>query len=78
MAVFGFGGRGTEALGELLLRSPDRFWPPCCDKNGRQVGIYVCEFSFEMAGAGDGDGDLRLKDVETHELDKGILKKHGS
>jgi len=34
MAVFGFSGRGTEALGRQLLRDADPFWPPYVESKG--------------------------------------------
>ena len=41
LALFGFSGRGTEAVGEQLLRRPDCFWPLVRLK-GKDAGVYVC------------------------------------
>lgn len=41
LALFGFSGRGTEAVGEQLLRQPDSFWP-LVQVKGKDAGIFIC------------------------------------
>jgi hypothetical protein len=55
MALFGFSGRGTEALGWHLVHSGDDFWPPYVEFKGKQVGVYVCRFKIGTGGAAAGD-----------------------
>ena len=46
IAVFGFSGRATEAIGDELLYKEDIFWPPSVVIKGREIGVYICVLSF--------------------------------
>lgn len=53
MAVFGFSGSGTAALGKYLVTEPDKFWPPYIRAGDRHVGVFICSFELiegELAG----------------------------
>jgi len=72
MALFGFSGKGTEALGWHLAHGSDEFWPPYVDFKGRQVGVYVCRVNI---GAGIEGDDAR--EVRESKADKDDPKPEG-
>lgn len=75
MAMFGFSGRGTEALGARFLHDPDAFWSPV-RVGAKEVAVSVCRFNLERAASEKGEGELHTKDVEVIRLDTGVLRKH--
>jgi DNA-binding Xre family transcriptional regulator len=50
IAVFGFSGRATEAIGDELIYKEDLFWPPPVVIRGREIGIYICVLHFSKKG----------------------------
>jgi hypothetical protein len=50
VALFGFSGEGTAAVGEYFLSHADEFWPPNAELAGRQVGVHICRFTETGAG----------------------------
>jgi hypothetical protein len=76
MAVFGFSGQGTEAVGEELFKHPNRFWPPGIEVDGNQVGVYICRFSFTEQATADDGGDTIITDAEVIQLDEQVLRKY--
>ena len=81
MAVFGFSGLGTEAIGDQLLMKPELFWSDHAKINGKQVGVYVCRFGFAPLTSDDEDEQLRTTEVEVTRLDGHIPsgnKRHTS
>lgn len=61
LAVFGFSGRATSAIGTALLQKSEQFWPePDSDQNhtvvvgGKEIGIYLCRVKISKdAGKGN-------------------------
>ncbi len=50
LAVFGYTGRATEAVGDLLVTCPDLFWPPATQVNRKEVGLYIYQFKYTATG----------------------------
>lgn len=76
MAVFGFSGWGTEALGRQLLEDPTPFWPPYARLKGRQVGVYICQFTMEAQNSPEGAEMIRAKEFKVIPMDKAILESY--
>ncbi len=74
MAFFGFSGAATEALSELLLDNPDRFWPPAIEANGRQVGVYICRFGLSEERPTPRPGESNAKLIETIPLPREVIE----
>ena len=47
IAAFGFSGRSTASIGREMLEQADDFWPPSVKVNGKEVGVFVCRFTFK-------------------------------
>ena len=76
MAMFGFSGRGTEALGTVLLREPGRFWPLDKHPGGKEVSVFICRFTLDHDDSSDGSDEVRAADVDVIRLDNDILARH--
>ncbi len=77
MAVFGYSGRATAVMGQLVRNEPDRFWPPYATLKNRTVGVYVCR--FELTGNGPCDaGSFREDSVEVVRIKRSVLEGHAS
>jgi len=74
LAVFGFSGRGTEALGRELLDRPDAFWKSHVDNGRRRVS--VCFVRLKIADTFAEGEAAKAAEAEVIPLDKGILKKY--
>jgi hypothetical protein len=53
MALFGFSGRATNAIGNALLKNSEKFWPDSESASGntisigdKEIGIYICHVKF--------------------------------
>lgn len=46
LAIFGFSGRGTEAIGRSLIKDSQRFWGSEVESGNRRVGVYICRFDL--------------------------------
>lgn len=78
IAVFGFSGRATEALGkELMLRGKD-YWPPQVETRTKKIGIYICllEFKGKNASAKQALHDTHACKCRVIPLDERVLKNH--
>ena len=75
LVLFGYSGRGTDAIGRVFARDPDRFWPVISDDAGRQaedskpstgmlIQIHVCQVMFVKGGATAPDGLPTIKDCK--------------
>jgi len=70
-ALFGFSGRATAAVGRLLERRPQCFWPPYARAgSGLQVGAYVCRFEMTRV-------DEKIEEAEVIPIDPGVLQRSG-
>jgi len=45
LAVFGFSGWATEAIGGQLVLKEDLFWPPAVKLKTREIGVFVCQLT---------------------------------
>ena len=79
MAVLGFSGRSTDALGKQLTRASSGvcpFWPPTIKIENKELGIHICKYVYEDENEEDNDIEqLDVKDIEVISIDKKILKK---
>ena len=46
LTVFGLSGIATAAMGKLLLKMPERFWPKPRVQKGLEIGVYACGFDL--------------------------------
>ncbi len=76
VAVFGFSGRATDAVGKQLLLSKDRFWSSLVKVRGKEVGIFICSFELDESSQVDEDEEPRIKNLNIISLNEKILKKH--
>lgn len=76
IAVFGFSGRGTAAMGKAMEQCADSFWPPEVEANGKRVGVYLCKFELSEELAADPDEHVVAKKTKVISLDRDVLKKY--
>jgi transcriptional regulator with XRE-family HTH domain len=50
LAIFGFSGRATEAVGEQLTLREDLFWPPAVKLKTKDIGVFVCRLTYSPSG----------------------------
>ena len=55
LAVFGFSGRATEAVGEQLALREDLFWPPTVRHKAKDVGVFICKLDYAPSDEADED-----------------------
>ena len=53
MAVIGFSGIATEAMGEALIYNENMFWPLRLSIRGREVGVFVCTLDCSIKKSED-------------------------
>ncbi len=87
LAVFGFSGRATNAIGNALLKNSDQFWPePDADNNntvttgGKEIGVYICQVTFSQEKIKNKDMARAFENyendaVEIIPLNRKVLKK---
>lgn len=79
LAVFGLSGIATSAMGTLLCRMPDRFWPEGPVRAGLQVGVYVCGFKISGMTSDEQDIDtIKIGSPTIVELDVEIRGRRRS
>lgn len=77
LALFGFSGRATAVIGKRLLQSDDGFWPPTATSRGKQVGVYICRFSWLKDAKVDEDlGDAVVSAFEVIPIPRSILEEY--
>lgn len=75
MALFGYSGPGTEALGDLVLRSPNRFWPPSFNTGTRELGVFVCRFSLTHDDSPGRVARVYSSHADVIPIDREVLKR---
>jgi DNA-binding Xre family transcriptional regulator len=65
LALFGFSGLATKAVGEQLVLREHLLWPPTMEVGDKQVGIYICKLTYVASKHAD---ELR-EDTETGSCD---------
>jgi hypothetical protein len=53
LAVFGFSGLATKAIGEQLVLKEHLFWPPSTELGDREVGVCICKLTYASSGRTD-------------------------
>lgn len=77
LAVFGFSGRGTEALGRALIKNCEPFWDKKeVDSNDRRVGVYICRFALTEHVLRDRGEVIEAADLHVIPLDPKVLKRY--
>ena len=77
MALIGFSGWCTEALSRQLLRpqGADRFWPPYIEKNGKQMGVFICRFKMKSETTPEGGEIVRPTHFGIVTLDERVIER---
>jgi DNA-binding Xre family transcriptional regulator len=77
IAMFGFSGRATEALANVLGDKEPDFWPPSIAIKGKKIGIYICRLEFSSKQHYDNieDGPI-LNKSKVIALSAATLKKY--
>jgi len=77
LAVAGFSGRATEALGRQLISSGDKFWPPKVQTDDIDIGIHICEFDFEDAEGTvpTGRDDTHIRNWDPIAMDERVIRR---
>jgi DNA-binding Xre family transcriptional regulator len=65
LAVFGFSGLATKAVGEPLVVKECLFWPSSVELPDREIGIYICKLSYKPSD----HVDALQEDTETDSCD---------
>jgi DNA-binding Xre family transcriptional regulator len=76
LAVFGFSGLATRAVGEHLVLKEHLFWPPCIELKDMEIGVYICKLTYSPAEHLDDLQEDTLKSTcEVLPLDEDTLKR---
>jgi len=75
IALFGFSGRTTEAVGNQFFQNKDRFWPPPVQFKGKQIGVYICRFDFAERTRTTKAEAVQVKKSDIISLDENIMRK---
>ncbi|MFC1707120.1 helix-turn-helix domain-containing protein [Planctomycetota bacterium] len=76
VALFGYSGTGTAAMGTQLLFNPGNFWPPYVQARGQRIGVYVCRFELQQGKLAGREGPVHAKHPEVIPLEKATLEKY--
>jgi len=75
LAVFGFSGWATEAVGGQLVLKEDLFWPPAVKLKTREVGVFVCQLTRGApVGADEDQGQVQPAACEVIPLGMRIIE----
>ncbi len=76
MAVFGFTGIATEAMGDALIYNETKFWPPPFSIKGREIGVFVCVLDFKISNSEDShDQVVKTENCKILPISESLLKK---
>ena len=77
MALIGFSGWCTEALGRQLLRpqGADKFWPPYIERKGKHIGVFICRFKMKSETTPGGGEIIRPTDFKIITLDEEVIER---
>ncbi len=76
LAVIGFSGRATEAVGNTLIDKPHLFWPPEVTVGRKSIGVYLCHIRFGKSSAGTKKDTLGFASAKVIALDEATLKEY--
>jgi len=76
LALFGFSGRATEAIGKELVHKEDLFWPPTLKLKTREVGVFICRLAYTPSeGEHDAQGEVQVQTCDVTPLEARTLEK---
>jgi hypothetical protein len=76
LAVFGYAGRATDALGAQLMLQEKLFWPPSVEAKGKEIGIYICQFDLiQKLQKESAEENLLVKNCEVIPLTERTVKR---
>ena len=76
LAVFGFSGRATEAIGEQLTLREDLFWPPPVELKHKKVGVFLCKLTYAPCETDEeSQGHIRLNSFDALPVEPRILER---
>ena len=76
MAVLGFSGRATEAMGRQLLIDASPYWKPQVRWHDKELGVYVCRFKKAIETSLDAGEVIHAKEMEVIPISRGILERY--
>jgi transcriptional regulator with XRE-family HTH domain len=76
IALFGFSGRSTEALGDYLISHSAHFWPLRVEAHGRKVGVFICQFTFAKDPASTDEHAVNVTKAEIVGLHDDVLRDY--
>lgn len=76
LALFGFSGRATEAIGKELVHKEDLFWPPTLKLKTREVGVFICRLTYKPSESEhDSQGEVQMQTCDVTRLEDKTLEK---
>lgn len=76
LAVFGFSGLATRAVGEYLVMKEHEFWPPGTELRDKEIGVYICKLTYASSRGGDGlQDDTKASSCDVTALSDRALKR---
>ena len=76
LAVFGFSGRATEAVGEQVMMREDLFWPPAVRLKAHDVGVFICRMAYAPDSEdADSQGRVQISSCDVIPLAARVLEK---
>lgn len=77
IAVFGFSGRATDALGRQIILKEHLFWPPYLEHKGKEIGVFICRLDFPAKSYLSGQEDfISTESCEIKKISAKILQKY--
>jgi DNA-binding Xre family transcriptional regulator len=74
LALFGFSGWATEAIGGQLVLKEDLFWPPAVKLKTREIGVFVCQLTRTASdNAGVDQGHLQTGACEVIPIGERVI-----
>ncbi|HUT36376.1 MAG TPA: hypothetical protein VNE39_23010 [Planctomycetota bacterium] len=74
VAVFGFSGYGTEAMGKVLTEHAGSLWSHEVAAGRRRVGVYFCRLRLTEATSERGDRTVVVQQADVVPLNDKVLK----
>jgi len=80
LAIFGFSGRATEAVGEQLTLREDLFWPPAVKLKTKDIGVFICKLTYTPSSTDEeSQGRIQMSSFDVIQVAPRILERflHG-
>jgi hypothetical protein len=74
LAIFGYSGRGTEALGKYMIDHGSQFWGRAVQSGRREIGVYICRFEAAPNKRADDEGSVHAVKIKVIPLGEKVLK----